>query len=167
MKNWDEEPWTPFEIATPDPKCPPWAKSNAVFVNSIYQVSVWYQDHPTFGLVAHLSFKTHDRQPRHDWREMQRIKNELCGEECEAIEIYPSEARLVDTSNQYHLYVFKDFKIPLGFNERLVSEGDGTGEMHKSRQRPFRPEFKPRDALSSQDLNSMVTAINEAQGKKE
>lgn len=39
-----------------------------------------------------------------DWRDMQRIKNELLGPEREAVELYPAESRLVDTRNTYHLW---------------------------------------------------------------
>jgi hypothetical protein len=36
----------------------------------------------------------------HDWRDLQRIKNQLVGPECEAVELYPAESRKVDTANQ-------------------------------------------------------------------
>ena len=91
-------------------------QTDSIWINSIYQVHVTYEG-PKLSYndlkkgkcssgVMHLSFKTHGREPRHDWREMQRIKNELCGTACEAIEIYPSKDRTVDTCNQYHLWVF-------------------------------------------------------------
>ncbi len=72
--------------------------------------------------LVHLSIKRKDRKTARDWRHLQRIKNELVGPECEGVEVYPAESRLVDTSNQYHLWVFADpeFRIPWGFGERLV-----------------------------------------------
>lgn len=52
-----------------------------------------------------------------DWRHFQAIKNQLCGPECEAVELYPAESRVVDTSNKYHLWVIKDpsVRFPFGF----------------------------------------------------
>ena len=56
--------------------------------------------------VIHLSIRSLDRSADHDWRHLQRIKNEILGPEIEAVELYPAESRLVDTSNQYHLWAF-------------------------------------------------------------
>jgi hypothetical protein len=42
-----------------------------------------------------------DGQAIHDWRELQRIKNEIVGDEIEAVELYPAESRLLDTANWY------------------------------------------------------------------
>lgn len=63
------------------------------------------------------------KEPVHDWRHFQKIKNELVGEENEGIELYPAESRLVDTSNQYHLFVLQDPKMrfPIGFQDRAVA----------------------------------------------
>jgi hypothetical protein len=82
-----------------------------------------------------LSIKRNDRQPIHDWRDLQEIKNKLIGPECEGFELYPSESRKVDTANQYFLFVCTDetFRVPVGFNERMVSERP----LGKSVNRPF------------------------------
>ena len=56
-----------------------------------------------------LSVKHNDRRAIRDWRHLQRIKNELAGVEREAIDIFPPESQLVDTANQYHLWV-----LPVG-----------------------------------------------------
>jgi len=73
-----------------------------------------------------LSIKSMDRHPRHDWRHMMKIKNELIGEENEAVELYPAQSRVVDTSNQYHLFVIKDtqHKFPFGYTEGLVLDSN-------------------------------------------
>jgi hypothetical protein len=62
----------------------------------------------------HLSMRTIENDTRHDWREIQRVKNELLGEDWEGIELYPAESRVVDTANQYHLWCFP-FVLPFGF----------------------------------------------------
>lgn len=73
--------------------------------------------------MTHLSFSRCDRGTEHDWRELQRIKNEVLGKEWEACEIYPADSRLVDAANQFHLWcVAPGLRFPFGFDERLVSD---------------------------------------------
>lgn len=68
----------------------------------------------------HLSIRNADRSTKHDWRDFQRIKNQLAGPEWEAIEIYPAESRLIDMANQYHLFCLPG-EVPLGWTgQRLV-----------------------------------------------
>lgn len=151
---WDKTAWTAFQECAVA-HIPEKYRPHAMFRNSIYQVSVWYGKHPVYGEFAHLSFKTHDKAPRHDWREMQRIKNELCGEECWAVEMFPPEDQLVDTSNQYHLWVFRTFKFGdgLGFTDgRLVTEGSYDGAV----QRSFRPELKPPDLVPKEEMRERI-----------
>ena len=112
------------------------AQMDLIYVNDVYQVAVSFEDgHPNFGSVICLSIKRRDREPIHDWRDLQRIKNELTDPEYEAIEIYPAESRLVDAANQYWLWVFADreFRIPLGFWSRCVDDKP----LGKSVNRPF------------------------------
>jgi hypothetical protein len=157
--NWDDVRWTSFaEIDPPfadgGPAAPRGGPGPRWMANSIYVVLVQApQDVPGFGAVVHLAITTHDQQPRHDWREMQRIKNELVGEGVEAVELYPSENRVVDNANWFHLYCFphlatKGGRFPFGFDSRFVSEGsipgfNASGEGF--RQRAFRPELRPAD----------------------
>jgi hypothetical protein len=124
--------------------------ADEVWFNDLYQVTVTYMGGPDEGREGfmHLSMKRHDRHPMTDWRHYQAIKNEIAGPEREAVEIYPAESRLVDTSNEYHLWVFpEDYYIEFGFTEQLLSsdtqvrmfnDGRKRGE-HKGRQRPFQP----------------------------
>lgn len=101
-------------------------KGARIWVNSRYQVAARAIDDAS----TYLSIKRLDQQPVRSWRDLQRIKNELVGPECEGIELFPAESRLVDTANQYHLVVLTDpaMRIPLGFNDgRRVGDGTGTG----------------------------------------
>lgn len=75
-----------------------------------------------------------------DWRDFQRIKNELLGDEYEACELYPAEDRLVDGANQYHLWAING-QFPFGFDERLVSEDQNDGVQ----QRPWNDDERPDD----------------------
>jgi hypothetical protein len=159
-QNWDHVPWTEFQPARlPDgaaDRIPDAHKPHAIFLNSRYQVTVWLMTAPEpFGEYVHLSIKTLDRQARHDWRDMQRIKNELCGPEFEGVEVFPAESRLVDTANQYHLFVFKSLKLPFGFTDRLVAEGS----WENSKQRPFDPDVRPADLVSEPEFKRRALAL--------
>lgn len=111
-----------------------------VWKNDSYQVMKRYMKAKVKGdpSLIWLSCKRIDRQPIHDWRELQEIKNELVGRYNEGVELYPSESRRVDTSNQYHLWVFSspNYRIPFGFDTRLVSGEDVADEIGAV-QRPF------------------------------
>lgn len=131
-----------------------------VYVNSLYTV-VRTTD-PDSDAVT-LSIRRNDREAVHDWRHLQRIKNELLGPDCEAVELYPAESRLVDTANQYFLWGVADptFHFPLGFAQRLVSDGEGSTS--KARQRPWAPAERPADAVSGAELDARVAASDVAQ----
>lgn len=127
--------WTPFESASPGHSGDVQEDRRFVgtFVNSRYQVSISAVP-SAFGEMLWLAIINRDRSCRRDWRDFQRIKNELVGPEREAIELYPAESRLVDTNNQFHLFVFPEgAMIPLGYAARDVA--DEVEGVHK--QRPF------------------------------
>ena len=93
--------------------------------NEQYQViKTSYERKPPWPTLVHLSIRREDRRIMFDWRDMQRIKNQLLGEEKEAVQLFPAESRLGDTANQYHLWGFDsdEFRFPLGYNERQVSD---------------------------------------------
>lgn len=113
-------------------------QSDKVMLNNFYQVNIrrvpltegWPE-------MIHLSIKRRDKKPlgTEHFRHLQRIKNELIGPECEAVELYPAESRLIDTANQYHLWVLIEpgMRFPFGWTDRLV-----TGESHGDAvQQPF------------------------------
>jgi hypothetical protein len=87
--------------------------------------------------VRVLSIRRQDRKAVHDWRHLQQIKNELAGTDAEAVELYPAEARLIDTANQYWLWCLPPGEhFPLGFAEdRTVTDDDGgTGARQRARE---------------------------------
>lgn len=67
--------------------------------------------------MVHLSIKRLDQEVVHDWRHLQKIKSEIVGAECEAVELYPAESRLVDGANQFHLWCLAvpQHRWPFGF----------------------------------------------------
>lgn len=100
--------------------------------HDLYQGARYWTDgtHDVIEIVAYskevtwLSIKRRDKEWIHDWRDLQRIKNEICGEEREAFEIYPAESRMNDTANQYHLWVLAPgMLMPVGYTDRSVIDG--------------------------------------------
>lgn len=138
-------PWQPFVAATPPVMGPRLGSliGDEIYINNKYQVNVRRISAEGLGLVDHLSIKRLDKEAIHDWRHLQRIKNEICHPDRQAVEIYPPEQLLVDTSNQFHLWVLPPkVLLPFGlFDGRLVSEGGSGG----GTQRPF--EEKPADLV--------------------
>lgn len=113
------------------------------FRNDTYQVLMRFvpkNEHQLPCGVVHLSIKRLDREPIHDWRDLQEIKNAIIGTEHEAVELYPAESRKVDSANQYHLWALfgedlAPVHFPVGWNEgRMVTQGSLAG----SKQRPFK-----------------------------
>ncbi len=75
---------------------------------------------PWGGEMIRLGIQNIDQTARHDWRDFQRIKNDICGPESEAVELYPAESRLLDPSNYFMLWVFAK-TVPVGvFGKRSV-----------------------------------------------
>jgi hypothetical protein len=120
--------WTPWKVGDKSDAPPDWGSP---VYNSLYQV--WGRVCPVKGLVIdgrevkemiHLSIKTNDRSPVIDWRDKLRIKNELCGEDAEAVELYPAMSRVVDGANQFHLWVIGYTGGPRGAN---LTDADSAG----------------------------------------
>lgn len=110
------------------------------YINSRYQVIIEsnpVQDGEDSVIeMVHLSIKRLDQAPVRDWRDFQRIKNELVGPECEGVELFPAESRCVDTANQYHLWCVKSntFRWEIGWNVNSLKmdEGEATGVGQRS-----------------------------------
>jgi hypothetical protein len=144
--------WKPMQNASFQGEQPTGRGFVGVFVNDWYQVTM-YEDAGPDGAVNWLVIRRRDSAPVHDWRHLQQIKNDLCGPEREGIEIYPAESRLVDTANQYHMYVFPSgARVPFGYLEREVSDAPHEG----NRNRPF--------ADPPKDLNAKVAEITRETG---
>lgn len=118
-----------------------------VFRNNHYQVTMRELQGDLYGKVTWLVCRRLDGEAIHDWRHLQKIKNDLCGPECEGLELYPAESRLIDESNQYHLFVMAEGKkLPFGYNERMVNDVDPPGV---NKQRHF--DDPPEDLNSTAD----------------
>ena len=73
--------------------------------------------------LTHLCIRRHDGQPCENWEDQQQIKSEIIGPENEAVELFPAESRLIDSTNEYHLWVHPSpgFRFPFGFPGRVCN----------------------------------------------
>jgi hypothetical protein len=105
------------------------------WVNDLFQIEV-----SKCGAFVHLDIRRRDGSiDLRDWRHFQQIKNEIVGEECEGIELYPAESRKVDTANRFHLWVCTDptFRFPFGSERRSVDYQSSDARVPSLRQRPL------------------------------
>lgn len=111
--------------------------STEIWKNELYTVQVHRDARVGEGWppMVHLSIRRNDRKAIRDWRHFQQIKNQLVGEENEGLELYPAESRLLDSANQYHIYVCQSAEVifPFGYTTRQVTEET----IGNSVQRPF------------------------------
>ena len=136
-------------------------QSREVWRNSRYLVSV--DRIPVESLdapVIHLQIESNNHRAIHDWRDLQRIKNEIVGKEEEALEMYPAESRLVDTCNAYHLWCVPGSTLPFGCLQRIVSESGCSHGM----QRPWEFDVRPADLLIIEqpgDVDALLQGLGE------
>lgn len=170
--------WTPFQEVEPESLIARQSEMKEydavvmtgirMFVNNRYQVLVCGVN-TAVGPLIQLSICNLDSTARHDWRDFQRIKNELLGPEIEGVELYPAESRLVDISNQFYMYCLPPMMIdgrmvnkrwPFGFQERLVSDQSYRGA---NRQRPWPKGERPEDArtISEEMVRDCLNALRD------
>jgi hypothetical protein len=105
-----------------------------VYRNDLYLVVI-----ESTSPLLHLCIRRHDGRPCTDWNHMQQIKSELIGPEHEAVELFPAESRLINTTNEYHLWVHprSDYRFPFGFSwNRFVLERTHATEAAESSPAP-------------------------------
>jgi len=82
------------------------------WVNNRYAVQ-WSDVATPIGFVVHLWIRAHDQRMPRSWRDLQVIKNELCGPERVAVEVFPAVSQLVDAANMAHLWVYPEgYELP-------------------------------------------------------
>ena len=120
-----------------------------IWVNNKYEVLVRRNIMPgdkygppegvDFPPITWLSIKRRgNREAIRDWRHLQEIKNDICGANAEGVELYPSEGRKMDTSNQFHLWVLEEGNgFPFGQPFRTVCDVD-EAKIDGATQRTFR-----------------------------
>jgi hypothetical protein len=82
---------------------------SVIYENDEYVAAVGTTSFDPAGPVwTRLFIWRHDDGPLHSWADLQHIKNSICGEGSEAVELYPAEARKVDRANVTHLWVLPE-----------------------------------------------------------
>lgn len=81
--------------------------------NTRYTVMVFDNAKTTHGLATQILVQKHDdTQILNHWAELQKIKNEIFGQESTAVEYYPAESELVNMHNIYWLWIFPEGVLP-------------------------------------------------------
>lgn len=93
-----------------DPRIETWREEN--YLNNRYSVQV--SDYKSKdGVIVHLWVRHHTGIMPSSWSDLQRIKNEIAGKDCVALEVYPRDEDLVDSANIAHIWVMpKDYVLP-------------------------------------------------------
>lgn len=115
------KPWEPLHFSHISPLDP----TAEIWGNGKYTVTkheIYLEDDPDHTgpsmMVLGIHTRTRATIGAHDWRHFQRIKNEMAGPEREAVEIYPPESELVDTANEYWLWILPEGEhLPFGFRD--------------------------------------------------
>lgn len=86
------------------------------FHNEIFAVLVRPNPDALIG-GYHLAIRTvSNLEPK--WAELQRIKNELFGEDRSAVQVYPKQSRLIDEADMYHLWIMPEgYEFGFGLHE--------------------------------------------------
>ena len=86
--------------------------------NNMYACAVYDDDDD----IGHCTIQRLDCTPARDWRHLQAIKNQLYGEDRQAIEIYPPQNDVLDVANTTHLWVLpKGKELDIGLESRSVA----------------------------------------------
>lgn len=98
-----------------------------LFVNNRYTV-FWHERElgpsPWGASIVRLACLRADGAAKHEWADLQRIKNEIVGPGARAVEVYPPRSELIDDANLYHLWVWPhDVPCPFDLNAPPVPPG--------------------------------------------
>jgi hypothetical protein len=102
-------------------KAPACRNVRVVYRNDFWIVQV-YEFNCALGPMLHLAIRSiaqagTDSGLEPSWSELQRIKNELCGEQAEAVQVHPRPADLMDQADMYHLFVLpQGWPLPFGLH---------------------------------------------------
>jgi hypothetical protein len=115
--HWGE--WRETPLPTGIPGGTGWCKGmRTAFVNNLYVVLI----RPFFDMdgypTHHCAIRTASNlEP--PWRDLQRIKNELFGEESTAVQVMPPASELIDAADMYHMWVLPA-RLPFTLGERAA-----------------------------------------------
>lgn len=105
--------WEPMRAIIRGEKGVPWpAFATRVYQNNRYTVMVNDAARSTKGPVIQAYVSAHNTGRDVFWKDLQRIKNEVFGEEAVAVQYFPRESKLVDLVNVYWLFVYPAGVLP-------------------------------------------------------
>lgn len=109
MFNKPRGKWEQIDLSTHSH--PKWM--TRAFKNNMFMVMVNDNANTTHGKAIRALVQKHDDSKiLNHWQEMQRIKNEIFGEETTAVEFYPAKSKLIDDHNIYWMWIFPRGIIP-------------------------------------------------------
>jgi len=84
------------------------------FINNRFIVMIFDNAEVSTGTAIQALIQRHDNLPiLGHWAEIQKIKNEIFGEETTAVEYYPAKSQLIDEFNIYWIWIFPDGVLPI------------------------------------------------------
>ena len=84
------------------------------YSNNRYVVMIYENSLTTSGPATRCMIQKIDNTPiLNHWSEIQKIKNEIFGEEVTAVEYYPAQSKLVDDYNIYWIWIFDSGVLPI------------------------------------------------------
>lgn len=141
-------------------------RDTTVFQCDEYVVHVTKND----GGFVKLGIRNLDGSSKRDWRDFQQIKNDLVGEEREAVELYPAESRLMDECNQFWLWCLPPGALfPIGvFQKRNVQhKPDAPGSYQRDLKGEElynnKGEVEPAELGKAERMGSRVKADREGE----
>lgn len=82
--------------------------------NTRYIVMVYDNSLVSTGSATKALIQKHDDTPiLNHWSEIQKIKNEIFGEDITAIEYYPAVKNLIDKHNIYWIWIYPEEVLPV------------------------------------------------------
>lgn len=76
-----------------------------VYQNNKYIVQVFYNDTTKNKSMTKILTRRSDGKPILSWSDLFRIKNEIFGEEIEAVQYLPKKSELIDEANLYWFFI--------------------------------------------------------------
>ena len=80
-------------------------RPQAVWQNNKYIVQVFFSIERKGKLYTRVMVRRSDSQPICSWADLFRIKNEIFGEEVEAVQFLPPKSELTDVANLYWFWI--------------------------------------------------------------
>ena len=118
--------WPPWREAPPPSGSKGWLSEVAkVHHNTVFSVLVRTFWADGIGTMTHAAISTTNGADI-AWRDKQRIKNELFGEDALAVEVYPRTVDLIDRAPMFHLWIYPiQVKLPFGLHKDRRDRDNG------------------------------------------